>query len=119
MVDVEPVTPAQVQPVVVTLPAEIDMANADAVGAQIDAAFGPGVQVVIADMTATTFIDTSGTRMLVLAWKRATTNGTELQILLPNPNLLHVMHILGLDTVLPIYQNLEDLLTGGPLQTGP
>jgi anti-sigma B factor antagonist len=112
MVDVEPVTPAHVQPVIVTLPAEIDMVNADVIGEQIGGAFGRGVQVVIADMTDTTFIDTSGTRMLVLAWKRATSNGTELRILLPNPNLLHVMHILGLDTVLPIYKSLEDALAG-------
>jgi STAS domain-containing protein len=45
---------------VATLPGEIDMANAYRVGADLDAAFGPGVGVVIADMSGTRFCDTSG-----------------------------------------------------------
>ena len=51
--------------VVVALPAEIDMANADQVGQQLGSAFAPGVRTVIADMTATTFCDSSGIGMLV------------------------------------------------------
>jgi hypothetical protein len=46
--------------IVVTLPAEIDMANADQVGADLDAAFGPGVGVVIAGLPGTRFGDASG-----------------------------------------------------------
>jgi anti-anti-sigma regulatory factor len=42
--------------VVVTLPAEIDMANAGQVGQQLGSAIAPGVRVVIADMTAATLI---------------------------------------------------------------
>ena len=60
-------TPAQAQPVIVRLPAEIDMANADSIGEELAAASAPGVAVVIADMTATTFCDSMGMRMLVLA----------------------------------------------------
>jgi anti-anti-sigma regulatory factor len=71
MTDTEPVTPAQPQPVIVTLPAEIDTANADSVCTQITAKFASGARVVIADMTATTFCDTSGTRALVLACRHA------------------------------------------------
>ena len=68
--EAEPVTPAQAQPVIVTLPAEIDMANADSIGKQLAAASGPSAAVVIADMTATTFCDSVGMRMLVLAAAR-------------------------------------------------
>src|SRR5215472_8164530 len=53
MAEPPPMTAAQ--PPVVTLPAEIDMANADDLGKQFAAALTPGVQVIIADMTATTF----------------------------------------------------------------
>ena len=68
MADTAPVTTAQ--PPVVTLPAEIDMANADAVGERLAAALAPGVRVVIADMTATTFCGSAGLNMLIRASKR-------------------------------------------------
>jgi anti-anti-sigma regulatory factor len=60
-----PATPAQ--PTVVTLPDEIDMINGGAISKQLAGAFDRGAKVVIADMTATTFCDTLGAHMLVLA----------------------------------------------------
>ena len=41
------------QPVIVTLPGEINTANAEQAAEQISAAFTPGVSVVIADLTST------------------------------------------------------------------
>ena len=55
------------------------MANADRIGKQLAAASGPGVAVVIADMIATTFCDSVGMRMLVLARRQAVTVGTDLR----------------------------------------
>ena len=112
MTDTEPVTPAQPQPVVVTLPVEVDMANADSGCAQIAAKFAVGAQVVIADMTATTFCDTSGTRALVLACRHGAAVGSELRLLLPGPRVMRVWELLGVDAVLPIYHSLEEALTG-------
>jgi anti-sigma B factor antagonist len=111
MADTEPVTPARAQPVLVTLPAEIDMANADAAGEQLAAAFAAGV-VVIADMTGTTFCDSMGFRMLVRAYRLAGASGADLRLLVTSANVLRVMTILRLDTVLPLYQSLEDALAG-------
>ena len=113
MVDTGPVTPAQAQPVIVTLPAEIDMANAHDIGKQIAAAAcPPGVKVVIADMTATTFCDSLGIRMLLLAWRRAAEHGADLRLLLPNPAVLRVLGVLGVDAVLPVYSTLEEAAAG-------
>jgi anti-anti-sigma factor len=97
---------------VVTLPAEIDMANAGAVGEQFAAALAPGVRVVIADMTATTFCGSAGLNTLIRAHKRATANGSELRLLLPCPNVLRIMKIQGVDAVLPIFFSLEEALAG-------
>ena len=69
---------------VVTFPAEIDMATADAIGEQVAAAIAPGVPAVIADMTATTFCDSAGINMLIRARKQATAHGAELRLLLPS-----------------------------------
>jgi hypothetical protein len=68
------------------LPGEIDMANAGRVYRQIAAQFAGGAQVVIADLTGTTFCDTFGTRVLVQACLRAARDGSELR-LLPSPQI--------------------------------
>jgi anti-sigma B factor antagonist len=97
---------------VVTFPAEIDMATAGAIGEQVAAALAPGVHVVIADMTATTFCDSAGINMLIRAKKQATAHGAGLRLLLPCPNVLRVLRIQGVDAVLPIYHSLEEALAG-------
>jgi anti-anti-sigma factor len=98
-------------PVLVSLPAVIDIANARRVRNKIIAAvLRPGVTIVIADLTATTFCDTMGTRALVQAHKRAVRNGTELRLLQPCPPVLRVLQLLGLDQLLAIYHSREDAI---------
>ena len=58
-------------PVTVTLPTEIDFTNAEEVCDRICAAFQPGIAVVVADLTATTFCDSAGVRHLLLPDERA------------------------------------------------
>lgn len=106
-----PVTPAQAQALVVTFPAEIDMANADDLAGQLAATLAPGVPAVIADMTATRFCDSTGIAMLLRARKRAMANGTNLRVL-PSPAVLQVMHVLGVDAVLPTFHSLDEALAG-------
>jgi hypothetical protein len=57
------------RPVVKSLPAEIDIANAEHGGEQLCAAFAPGVTAVIAEMGLTVFCCTSGGRQLGAARK--------------------------------------------------
>ena len=47
------IAPFNAEPVVIPLPAEIDMANTEDVGDQLRSAFTPGLAMVIADMTPT------------------------------------------------------------------
>jgi anti-sigma B factor antagonist len=110
MTDTEPVTPARVQPVVVTLPAEIDMANADAAGEQLAAAFAAGV-VVIADMTGTTFCDSTGVRMLVQARQQAMANHTDLRLVVPHAYVRRTLGRMGVGELLSIYLSFQEALT--------
>ena len=55
------------QPVMVALSHEVDLTNADSVGEQLATACALRGAMIIADMTATTFCDSTGIRMLVLA----------------------------------------------------
>ena len=106
------------RPVIVPLPAEIDMANAEDVGEQLCAAFAPGVTVVIADLGSTVFCNTSGARQLVLAHKRAVACNCELRVVISSAGLLRVLAILGLDRVLEIYPDLAAALATGSVPDG-
>ena len=101
------------RPVIVSLPAEIDMANEEDVGEQLRAAFAPGVTgvtVVIADLGSTVFCGTSGARQLVVARKRAVASNCELRVVISSAGVLRVLAILGLDRELEIYPDLAAAL---------
>jgi len=110
----EPAADATAGTAVVTLPAEIDLANADRVNADLQAAFGPGVTTVVADMTATTFCDSQGIGALVRAYKQAAITGAQLRVVVPSARVLRVLAILGLDGQLAIYPSLPDALAAKP-----
>jgi anti-sigma B factor antagonist len=99
--------------VVIALPAEIDMANAAEVGQQLGSAVEPGVKTVIADMTATTFCDSSGISMLVRAHKQAVATGTELRLVVPATAVLRSLALASIDQLLPIYPSLSTALATG------
>jgi anti-sigma B factor antagonist len=99
--------------VIVSLPAEIDMANEEDVGEQLRAAFAPGVTVVIADLGSTVFCGTSGVRQLVLARKRAVASNRELRVVISSAGVLRILAILGLDRELEIYPDLAAALAIG------
>jgi len=101
-------------PVIVLLPAEIDMTNAEHVAGQLRAALAPGVGVVIADLGLTVFCDSTGVRQLVLAHNRAVAGNSELRVVVPSAGVLRVLRILGVDRVLQIYPDLAAALAAGP-----
>jgi anti-sigma B factor antagonist len=106
-------TPAS--PSVVILPAEIDQANASAVSDLLAAQFGTDA-VVIADMAATTYCDSSGVRALLRACRDSRAGGCDLRLVLPDPSVLRILMVLGLDQVLPIYPSLTEALAGRSAQ---
>ena len=102
----------------VPLPGEIDMANADRVGEDLLAAFGPGVGIVIADMSGTRFCDTSGIHALVIAHQRAKASNSEFRVVAGPGEVRRVLEILRLDTVLAIYPRLDVALVAGNRNDG-
>ena len=93
-------------PTVIRLPAEIDVTNVARIGEELGSAFAPGVTTVIADMTATTFCDSSGTRELLLAHHKAAASSIELRIVMPSAGVRRIFELTGLDQVLAIYPSL-------------
>jgi anti-sigma B factor antagonist len=100
-----------VLPEIVTLPGEIDVTNAQGIGDELQAACGPGVAVVIADMTGTAFLDSSGVRYLLLASEHAAKANAELRLVTESAAVLRVLAITGVDGLLKIYPNLQAALT--------
>jgi anti-sigma B factor antagonist len=113
------VAPAQPRAVVVTLPAEIDIANADSVGEELSAAFAPGVRTVIADMTGTRFCDSSGISMLIVAHQNALSNHAELRLVVLSTAVLRALTLVRIDHLLPVYPSLAEALRPKPPHRQP
>jgi anti-sigma B factor antagonist len=104
-----------VLPEIVTLPDEIDVTNAQSIGDELHAAFGPGVAIVIADMTQTAFLDSSGVRYLLLASEHAANANAELRLVTESAAVLRVLQITGVDRLLKTYPTLQAALTNPAL----
>jgi anti-sigma B factor antagonist len=107
--------------VVVTLPAEIDMSNAAAVEAQLLAARAPGV-TVIADLSATTFCDSSGIRALLTAHHDAAVGDARLRAVVPPGPVRRILALTAFDTILHIFPTVTEALAAGhpgPLSDPP
>jgi len=106
------------QTAIVTLPAEIDITNARRLCGEVGSALVSGATVMVADMTATTFCDSLGARILVLAWEQAAVNGIDLRIVVPSSAVRRGFALIGLDGFLPFYPSLTAALTAQPAQAG-
>jgi anti-sigma B factor antagonist len=100
------------EPVVIAVPAEIDMANAEDAGDQLRSALTPGVTIVTADMTSTVFCGSCGIRSLLLAHDDAAARDAQLRLAVPAGHLFQILQLMGPDRLLPIYPSLAAALTG-------
>lgn len=102
---------AQVMPVVVVLPAEIDVTNSDAAYQQLAAALGPGVSIVIADLTSTSFCDSSGVHAILRAHDRAATRDTAFRLAVsPGGSVRRVLELTGATTIMPVYSTVTEAM---------
>lgn len=96
-------------PVVVSLPVEIDVTNADQVYDRLVAAVATGAPLVIADCTATIFCDAAGVRRLLMFHARAAAREVPLRLVIaPGGLLRRLLELLGADSVLPVYPSVEE-----------
>jgi anti-sigma B factor antagonist len=105
--------PAQTVPVVVVLPAEIDVTNADEVHQQLIAALSPGVATVIADLTSTSFCDSSGVHAIVHANERASAREIGLRLAVsPDGSVRRVLQLTGADHIMPVFASVQEAIQG-------
>jgi anti-sigma B factor antagonist len=103
---------------VITLPVEIDIANADQVRDDLLSILNRGAAALIVDMGGTTFCDSAGVNALVRAHKRATANGSEMRLVVRASAVRRVLDITGVDHLMDIYPSVAASLAGAD-QPGP
>ena len=101
------------EPVIIKLPAEIDVINAEETGWLLTSAMTPG-GVVVADMTATTFCDSLGINELLAAHHRASDLGCQLRFALPGGHVLRVLDLLQAQKMLAIYPTVAEAVSAAP-----
>ena len=102
---------AQVSPVVVVLPGEIDVTNADEVIEQLVGALSPGVDTVIADMTSTSFCDSSGVHAIMRAHNWAATRDIALRLAVPpEGSVRRVLELTGAERVMPVHSSVQEAM---------
>jgi anti-anti-sigma factor len=99
---------------VVSGPAEIDIANAGQLRAALLAAAAQGHATIVVDLTETSFCDTSGLQVLVLAHRRAAAEGGELRLVVRSATLLRLFSLTGVDHVIPNFTTLDQAVSGLP-----
>jgi anti-anti-sigma factor len=100
--------------VIVTFPEEVDLTNSAAATADVFDALGSH-GLVIVDMSGTTFCDSSGMRMLLAARNHADVSGSLLRIVItPGGTVARSLTVLGMNSMLPIYDSLHDAMQADP-----
>ena len=98
-------------PVVVVLPAEIDVTTSEQVHDLLVAALAPGVDIVIADMTGTSFCDSSGVHAIVFAHETVAARGAKLRLAVPPASSVRrVLEMIGVGRILPVYPTLQEAM---------
>jgi anti-anti-sigma factor len=86
---------------VVYLGGELDLAVRDLLVDALTAALDMSDRLVI-DLSRTTFIDSTGLKVLVDVWRRRQDAGLELVLREPSPTVMHTLQVAGLADLLPI-----------------
>ncbi len=101
------------QVAVVTLPAEIDVTNADTVREDLLSVLNDGAVLLIADLSKTSFCDSAGVSALVRTFRQASASAAAMRLVVNTPAVQRVLSITGVDRLVDTYRSVAASL-GGP-----
>jgi anti-sigma B factor antagonist len=99
---------------IVSLPAEVDIANVDQVHADLIAAVRLGGPVVIADLRRTSFCDCAGVSLLMAVASQARRTGAEIRIVASARSVLRTFELTGVPLAMRVYPTMTDAQRGPP-----
>jgi anti-sigma B factor antagonist len=97
---------------VVSLPAEIDITNADQVREDLLSVLNQGAVLLIADLSKTTFCDSAGVGALARTFRRAEASQSELRLVVTTRAVQRVLSLTGINRLLDIYPSVSAALAG-------
>ena len=100
------------QTAVVTLPAEIDITNADQIRGDLLSVLNQGADLLIADLSKTTFCDSAGVAALARTFWRAEASQSEMRLAVSTLAVQRVLALTGVDRLLDIYPSVTASLAG-------
>ena len=106
------------QVAVVTLPAEIDVTNADMVREELLSVLNQGAVLLIADLSKTNFCDSAGVSALVRTFRQASTSASTMRLAVSTPAVQRVLSITGVDRLVDTYPSVAASLAGQGGQGG-
>jgi anti-sigma B factor antagonist len=106
------------QVAVVTLPAEIDVTNADIVREELLGVLNQGATLLIADLSKTSFCDSAGVSALVRAFRRATAGTGAMRLVVSTQAVERVLSITGVDRLVETFPSVAASLAGPDGQGG-
>jgi anti-sigma B factor antagonist len=98
---------------VARLRGDLDIATIPALREQLVGVLGPGVRLLIIDLSEVSFCGAAGLAMLTGTQRRARARGITVRLAAPRPQTAKLLRITGLDRSLTICATLADALPGG------
>jgi anti-sigma B factor antagonist len=96
----------------ITLPAEVGIDNADQVREKLFRAIEGAPELLIVDMTGTSYCAAAGIHLLLDARGRAGDAGIGLRVAAGAPTVRRTLQLTGADRLIDVYPSLESALTG-------
>jgi anti-sigma B factor antagonist len=99
--------------IIVALPPEIDATNAKQAYDKLKWALASDASVVVADLTATRFCDSTGIRRIFMAHDHAVAVGAQLRLAVsPGGPVANALELLGAGQLLAVYASTIDATAG-------
>ena len=99
---------------VVSLPAEIDITNADQVREDLLSVLNQGAVLLIADLSRTTFCDSAGVSALARSFRRAEASQSDMRLVVGTLAVQRVLALTGIDRLLDIYPSVAASFLASP-----
>ena len=104
---------------VMAVTGEIDLFTAPEFKQHLSQPIDDGVERLVVDLTATTFIDSSSLGVLIGAHRRLKQRKGSLVVVCDNDAIVKTFKITGLDGVFTLVRSLDDALDGDAVGAGP
>ncbi len=96
---------------IVDVAGEVDVFSAPELANQLTQLFDAGRRIVMVDLTAVTFLDSTGLGTLVAARNRAEEAGGQLPVIGSGDRVMKLFRITGLEDVFEIYPSIDAAIT--------